>query len=92
MAIIHYGKTTFAGNARTRRHHRRKPVSRLKLSIDQALGIESPGILPRQAERICLRPVRSRVDRAVMMPAALSTEQASLDNCCLPHIYLYAAR
>nr|MBA2815481.1 hypothetical protein [Candidatus Pantoea persica] len=34
MAIIHYGKSVFVGNVRTRRHRRRQPLSRLKLSIE----------------------------------------------------------
>jgi hypothetical protein len=38
MAIIHYGKSVFIGNARTRRHRRRQPLSSLTQSIDEALN------------------------------------------------------
>lgn len=92
MAIIHYGKSVFVGNARTRRHRRRQPLSRLKLSIDQALGCEPENPSLRRAERIAQRPVNSRVDRAVSATHVTCSESASFDNCCLPHVHLYAVR
>ncbi|ORM66929.1 hypothetical protein [Pantoea rwandensis] len=92
MAIIQYGKSVFSGNARTRRHRRRQPLSRLKRSIDSALGLEPDGGTMRTAERICQRQTRSRADNAVMAPARTSSESASIDNCCLPHVHLYAVR
>lgn len=92
MAIIHYGKTVFVGNARTRRHRRRQSLSRLKLGIDQAFGIEPENITLRNAERICQRPVISRVERAVKAPPQRISEQPSIDNCCLPQVHLYAVR
>ncbi len=51
MAIIHYGKSVFMGNARTRRHRRRQPLSRLKQSIDQALNYEPETLTLRRAEK-----------------------------------------
>jgi len=92
MAIIHYGKSVFVGNARTRRHRRRKPLSRLKLSIDQALGCEPENPPLRHAERIAQRPVTSRVERAIAPTPVNRAETASFDNCCLPHVHLYAVR
>lgn len=92
MAIIQYGKTVFTGNARTRRHRRRQSLSRLKRSIDNALGIEPENVTLRSAERICQREVQPRVDRAVMAPDRAKPEPASFDNCCLPHVHLYAVR
>ncbi len=92
MAIIQYGKSVFAGNARTRRHRRRQSLSRLKRSIDCALGIEPEDITLRSAERICQRQVRTRVDSAVMAPTTTPDEKPSFDNCCLPHVHLYAVR
>ncbi len=92
MAIIQYGKSIFNGNARTRRHRRRQSLSRLKRSIDSALGIEYENVTLRTAERICQRQTLSRVDCAVLAPVRVRQEQASVDNCCLPHVYLYAVR
>ncbi|ORM73609.1 hypothetical protein HA48_08545 [Pantoea wallisii] len=92
MAIIQYGKSVFTGNARTRRHRRRQSLSRLKRSIDNALGIECDDVNLRTAERICQREIRSRVDRAVLAPTRVDAESASFDNCCLPHVHLYAVR
>ncbi|ORM65694.1 hypothetical protein PRCB_13585 [Pantoea rodasii] len=92
MAIIQYGKSVFTGNARTRRHRRRQSLSRLKCSIDSALGLESENVTLRTAERICQRQTRSRADCAVMAPKRTQTEGASFDNCCLPHVHLYAVR
>ncbi|HBZ17731.1 hypothetical protein ACIP6T_00275 [Pantoea sp. NPDC088449] len=92
MAIIQYGKSVFSGNTRTRRHRRRQSISRLKRSIDSALGIEPDNITLRTAERICQRQTHSRVDCAVLAPTRVQQEQASFDNCCLPHVYLYAVR
>lgn len=92
MAIIHYGKTVFVGNARTRRHRRRQTLSRLKLGIDQAFGVEQENITLRTAERICQRPIVPRVDRAVKAPPQRITDKPSPDNCCLPHVHLYAVR
>ncbi|RPE03499.1 hypothetical protein BBB56_03120 [Candidatus Pantoea deserta] len=92
MAIINYGKSVFVGNARTRRHRRRQPLSRLKLSIDQALGCEPDTPPLRRAERIAQRPTISRVERAIATPHVTRTETASFDNCCLPHVHLYAVR
>ena len=90
MAIIHYGKSVFMGNARTRRHRRRQPLSSLKQSIDQAMNFppETPSL--RRAEQICQRQVTSRVDRAITAPRAKNQEAPSFDNCCLPHVHLYA--
>lgn len=92
MAIIHYGKSVFMGNARTRRHRRRQPLSQLKRSIDQALGYECETPGKRHAERICQRQVASRVDRAVTSPHTIRTETSTFDNCCLPHVHIYAVR
>jgi hypothetical protein len=92
MAIIQYGKSVFSGNARTRRHRRRQPLSRLKRSIDSALGLEPDNVALRTAERICQRQTHSRADNAVMAPARTPSERASFDNCCLPHVHLYAVR
>ncbi|MEQ0580046.1 hypothetical protein PANTOEA_00235 [Pantoea dispersa] len=92
MAIIQYGKSVFSGNARTRRHRRRQPLSRLKRSIDSALGLECDEITLRTAERICQREIRCRVDRAVLAPARPCNDNPSFDNCCLPHVHLYAVR
>ncbi|MCZ4059175.1 hypothetical protein O3W44_08925 [Pantoea sp. LMR881] len=92
MAIIHYGKSVFMGNARTRRHRRRQPLSRLKQSIDQALNYEPETLTLRRAEKICQRPVTSRVDRAITAPRPQNPESPSFDNCCLPHVHLYAVR
>ncbi|NWA63261.1 hypothetical protein HX773_20350 [Pantoea sp. B9002] len=92
MAIIQYGKSVFSGNARTRRHRRRQSLSRLKRSIDSALGIEYENVTLRTAERICQRQTLSRVDSAVLAPVRVQQAQASFDNCCLPHVYLYAVR
>lgn len=64
MAIIHYGKSVFTGNARTRRHRRRQPLSRLKQSIDQALNYE-PETFPYGA------PSKSV---SVRLPRALSAQ------------------
>lgn len=92
MAIIHYGKSVFVGNARTRRHRRRQSHSHLKHGIEKSFGTEQENITLRTAERICQREVISRVDRAVISPAKRTGEQASFDNCCLPHVHLYAVR
>lgn len=92
MAIIQYGKSVFTGNARTRRHRRRQSLSRLKRSIDCALGLEPDNPNLRTAERICQRQTQSRVDCAVMAPTRSQAEGASFDNCCLPHVHLYAVR
>jgi len=92
MAIIHYGKSVFVGNARTRRHRRRQPLSRLKLSIDQALGCEPENPPLRHAERIAKRSATSRVERAIAPTQVNRSETASFDNCCLPHVHLYAVR
>ena len=92
MAIIQYGKSVFTGNARTRRHRRRQSLSRLKRSIDSALGLEPDIPTLRTAERICQHQTQSRVDCAVMAPTRSQAERASFDNCCLPHVHLYAVR
>jgi hypothetical protein len=92
MAIIQYGKSVFTGNARTRRHRRRQSLSRLKRSIDSALGLEPDNVTLRSAERICQRQTHSRADNAVMAPTRIKPESASFDNCCLPHVHLYAVR
>ena len=81
MAIIHYGKSVFVGNARTRRHRRRQP-----------LGCEPENPPLRHAERIAQRPVTSRVERAIAPTPVNRSETASFDNCCLPHVHLYAVR
>ncbi len=92
MAIIQYGKSAFTGNARTRRHRRRQPLARLNRTIDNALGFECDDVTLRTAERICQREIRSRVERAVLAPGRSQSESASFDNCCLPHVHLYATR
>ncbi|CRH36949.1 Probable regulatory protein N [Pantoea ananatis] len=92
MAIIHYGKSVFIGNARTRRHQRRQPLNRLKQSIDDALNYPPEPRPLRRAEQICQRQVTSVVDRAVSAPQRRSKEISGFDNCCLPHVHLYAVR
>ncbi|MBA4822568.1 hypothetical protein OLZ33_12680 [Pantoea ananatis] len=92
MAIIHYGKSVFSGNARTRRHQRRQPLNRLKQSIDDALNYPPEPRPLRRAEQICQRQVTSVVDRAVSAPQRRSKEISGFDNCCLPHVHLYAVR
>lgn len=92
MAIIHYGKSVFTGNARTRRHRRRQPLSRLKQSIDQALNYEPEILTVRRAEEICQRQITPRVERAITAPRSSTQEAPSFDNCCLPHVHLYAVR
>ena len=90
MAIIHYGKSVFVGNTRTRRHRRRQPLSSLTQSIDQALNFPTEPPVLRRAEQICQRQVAPRVDRAITAPRVTSQETPSFDNCCLPHVHLYA--
>ncbi|CUU23125.1 hypothetical protein J9874_02522 [Duffyella gerundensis] len=90
MAIISYGKSTFIGNARSRRHNRRQAMSQLKQSIDLAFCLEAPPEPLRKAEQICKRKSLSRVQRAVAQIVPRARTEASFDNCCLPHVYLYA--
>jgi len=92
MAIIQYGKSVFTCNARTRRHQRRQPLNRLKHSIDEALNCPPETRTLRRAEQICQRQVISAVDRAIAAPRLRSQEISGFDNCCLPHVHLYAVR
>ncbi len=90
MAIIQYGKSVFTGNARTRRHRRRQSLTHLNSGISSTSVFECEEVVLRTAERICQREIRSRVERAVLAPERSQGERASFDNCCLPHVHLYA--
>lgn len=90
MAIISYGKSTFIGNARSRRHNRRQAMNQLKQGIELAFCLEAPPETLRKAEQICKRKPLSRVQRAVAQTVPRIRTEASFDNCCLPHVFIYA--
>lgn len=91
MTVIVYGKSTFAGNAKTRRHERRR-----KLAIERdAICNIIDSIFGTDSEESVQRKPRN--------PLSLSEKAASLgsllhkksDECsgsiCLPNTALYAA-
>lgn len=66
MTVITYGKSTFVGNAKTRRHERRRKLAIERDAIsnifDEIFGFESPDASQDETRK----PV-SRVDRATSL-------------------------
>lgn len=91
MTVIVYGKSTFAGNAKTRRHERRRKLAIERDSIcniiDSIFGTDSEE--PVQEEP---RKHLSLSEKAISLG---NIRNQNTDECsgsiCLPNVALYAA-
>ncbi|ELD1744355.1 regulator [Escherichia coli] len=91
MTVIVYGKSTFAGNAKTRRHERRR-----KLAIERdAICNIIDSIFGTDSEEHVQEAHRKRLsisEKAISLGSLLSKKA---DECsgsiCLPNVAIYAA-
>lgn len=88
MTVIVYGKSTSAGNAKTRRHERRRKLAMERDAIgniiDSIFGCDAP-----DASQEVSRKRPSRVDRAIPQGSLRCNETTG--SVCLPEVALYAA-
>jgi len=88
MTLIVYGKSTTAGNAKSRRHERRRKLAMERDAIgniiDSIFGCDAP-----EASQEVSRKRPSRVDRAIPQGSLRCNETTG--SVCLPEVALYAA-
>ncbi|EAN8915774.1 regulator [Salmonella enterica] len=89
MTVITYGKSTFAGNAKTRRHERRRKLAMERDTIcniiDSIFGCDAHD--PSQEVKA------KRIDRVTKAISLAGTRQKEVEggSVLLPDIALYAA-
>ncbi|ENA2904692.1 regulator [Escherichia coli] len=91
MTVIVYGKSTFAGNAKTRRHERRR-----KLAIERdAICNIIDSIFETDSEEPVQEAPRKRLSLSEKAISLGSIRTPNTDECsgsiCLPNVALYAA-
>lgn len=88
MTVIVYGKSASAGNAKTRRHERRRKLAMERDAIgniiDSIFSCDAP-----DASQEVSRKRPSRVDRAIPQGSLRCNETTG--SVCLPEVALYAA-
>lgn len=88
MTVITYGQSVFAGNAKSRRHERRRAAAierdTIGNIIDAILGCEAPDDSQEEP-----RKHAGRVDKATSLVSLRNKETDG--SCCLPEISLYRA-
>lgn len=88
MTVIVYGKSTSAGNAKTRRHERRRKLAMERDAIgniiDSIFGCNAPGASQEKSHKHA-----SRVDRATSLGSLRDSPAGG--SACLPEVALYAA-
>lgn len=91
MTVITYGSSISAGNAKTRRHERRRKLAierdAIGNIIDSVFGCTASDASQEQPERM------SKVDRAIATATTLSRfgKEINSGTSCLPEVALYAA-
>ncbi|MBF4840600.1 regulator [Cronobacter sakazakii] len=91
MTVIQYGSSVSAGNAKTRRHERRRKLAierdAIGNIIDSILGCEAPDASQEESRKHV-----SRVDRATSLVALRDYQEPDEGGCvCLPDVALYSA-
>ncbi|WDC08789.1 regulator [Escherichia albertii] len=91
MTVIVYGKSTFAGNAKTRRHERRR-----KLAIERdAICNIIDSIFGTDSEEPVQEAPRKRLSLSEKAISLSNIRNQNTDECsgsiCLPNVALYAA-
>ncbi|HHC4746964.1 regulator [Escherichia coli] len=91
MTVIVYGKSTFAGNAKTRRHERRR-----KLAIERdAICNIIDSIFGTDSEEPVQKGTRKRLSLSEKAISLGNIRNQNTDECsgsiCLPNVALYAA-
>lgn len=91
MTVIVYGKSTFAGNAKTRRHERRRKLAIERDSIcniiDSIFGTDSEEAVQEEP-----RKRLSLSEKAISLGIiSKSNTDANGGSVCLPEVVLYAA-
>ncbi|WP_373326133.1 transcriptional antitermination N peptide [Cronobacter turicensis] len=88
MTVIQYGSSVSVGNAKTRRHERRRKLAierdAIGNIIDSILGCEAPDASQEES-----RKHASRVDRATSL--VFPKTDSNNGSVCLPNVALYAA-
>lgn len=88
MTVITYGSSVSAGNAKTRRHERRRKLAMerdgIANIIDSIFGCDAP-----EASQEVSRKQLSRVDRATSLGSLRDSN--TVGSACLPDVGLYAA-
>lgn len=91
MTVIVYGKSTFAGNAKTRRHERRR-----KLAIERdAICNIIDSIFGADSEEPFQEEPRKRLNLSEKAISLSNIRNQNTDECsgsiCLPNVAIYAA-
>lgn len=88
MTVITYGSSVSAGNAKTRRHERRRKLAIERESIaniiDSVFGWEASDVSQEFS-----RKQHSRVDRATSLGSL--RDNSSTGSACLPEVAIFAA-
>ena len=88
MTVITYGSSVSAGNAKTRRHERRRKLAierdGIAYIIDSIFGCDAP-----DASQEVSRKQLSRVDRATSLGSLRDSN--TVGSACLPDVAIYAA-
>lgn len=91
MTVIVYGKSTFAGNAKTRRHERRRKLAIERDSICNIID----SIFGTDSEEPVQEDPRKRLSLSEKEISLGSLRCKKVDECsgsvCLPNVAIYAA-
>ena len=91
MTVIVYGKSTFAGNAKTRRHERRRKLAIERDSICNIID----SIFGTDSEEPVQEDPRKRLSLSEKAISLGSLRCKKVDECsgsvCLPNVAIYAA-
>ncbi|EAB1455422.1 regulator [Escherichia albertii] len=91
MTVIVYGKSTFAGNAKTRRHERRRKLAIERDSICNIID----SIFGTDSEEPVQEEPRKRLNLSEKAISLSNIRNQNTDECsgsiCLPNVALYAA-
>lgn len=88
MTVITYSKSTFAGNAKTRRHERRRKLAierdTIGNIIDSIFGCDATDTAKEESRKLA-----NRVDRATSLGSLRDRNTGG--SACLPDVAIYAA-
>lgn len=90
MTVITYGQSVFAGNAKTRRHERRRAAAIERDTIGNIIDSVFGFAAPEASQEASVTGCRDRVQQALRAPNWRQPKEET-GSACLPQVAIYSA-
>lgn len=91
MTVITYGQSVFAGNAKTRRHERRRAAAIERDTIGNIIDSVFGFAAPEAHQEASVTGCRDRVVQALRAPNWRQPKEEVTGSICIPQVAIYNA-